>query len=374
MDREPLTSSNPVARGSAPAVVADAAEAAGLEVAPLLVLKPLEAFLDAHGMGSGPIEATAIGDGHSNVTYLIGRGEERWVLRRPPRGPLPPSAHDVLREFRFLTACAPTPVRVPDPLLACPDPSVIGAPFYLMAYVEGAVITNDLPPGLDPLGDPDRIIDELVAGLAAIHAVDWEATDLRDATPPPGSYLERQVRRFTELWQHNRTREIPEIDRIAAWLAAERPESGPATIVHGDYRLGNTVFSSESPARLLAVLDWEMATVGDPLADLGYLTATYAQAGEPHGPVAGLGSVTAGPGFPDRAEVARRYEALTGRAVAALPWYQVLALWKSAVFLEGSYGRWLKGSTDDAFFGELATGVPELAAGAWDIARAAGAR
>jgi aminoglycoside phosphotransferase (APT) family kinase protein len=357
-----------------PAVVADVPDAGSPGPAPLLVLRPLERFLDAHGVGDGPIEASPIGDGHSNVTYLIRRGDESWVLRRPPRPPLPPSAHDVLREFRILAACAETPVRVPTPLVACDDVSVIGAPFYVMAHVEGEVLTTELPPGHDPASDPSRIVDELVAALAEVHAMEWRATGLASLAPPPETYLERQLKRFTRLWVHNRTRELPVVDRVTEWLTRERPSSADGTLVHGDYRLGNTIFSSTSPARLQAILDWELATIGDPLADVGYLSATYAKPANGSDPLIRLGSVTAQAGFPDRDDVIQRYALATGRDVGNLVWYEALALWKSAVFLEGSYARLLSGTTDDPFFADLVDGVPELAERAWRLACSAGAR
>ena len=352
-----------------PAVVADHADAAALTLPPLLILRPLERFLDAHGLGEGPVEPVPIGDGHSNVTYLIRRGEQAWVLRRPPRPPLPPSAHDVLREYRILEACAPTPVRVPTPIVACDDTSVIGAPFYMMAYVEGEVLSTRLGAGHDPQQDPPRIVDELVAGLVEIHAVDWRATGLASLAPPPEGYLERQVNRFTRLWTHNRTRDLPVVDKVTEWLARERPQSAEGTLVHGDYRLGNTIFSGSSPAKLKAVLDWELATVGDPLADVGYLSATYATPENGHDPLVRLGSVTAQAGFPGRDDVVQRYATASGRDVGNLVWYEVLALWKSAVFLEGSYARLLSGTTDDPFFAQLASGVPELAERAWELTR-----
>jgi aminoglycoside phosphotransferase (APT) family kinase protein len=350
-----------------PAVVAEPDDAARPGGAPLLPLAPLTTFLDAQGIGAGELHAEPIGDGHSNLTYLIRRGDERWVLRRPPRPPLPPSAHDVLREFRILQACAHA-VRVPAPVAACADAGVIGAPFYVMGYVEGAVMTTDLPSGLDAQTDPPRIADELVDGLVEIHALDWRSTDLADLAPPPESYLERQLRRFTNLWDHNRTRELAVLDKVTAWLERKRPESSDGTLVHGDYRLGNTIFSESSPARLQAILDWELSTVGDPLADVGYLSATWAAPGEARDPLVRLGLVTAGEAFPPRGELVERYSTLTGRGVKDLGWYEAFALWKSAVFLEGSYARLLSGTTDDPFFAGLKDGVPELAERAWELA------
>jgi aminoglycoside phosphotransferase (APT) family kinase protein len=342
-------------------------ESGASERVPALALGALERFLNEVGLGSGPIAAEPIGDGHSNLTYLIGRNDERWVLRRPPPGPLPPSAHDVLREFRILRACAGQ-VRVPTPIASCADAGVIGAPFFLMSHVEGEVMTTALPPGLDAETDGQRIGDELVAGLIEIHDLDWQQTDLADLTSSPGAYPERQLRRFSNLWQHNRTRELPVVDKVAAWLDRARPRAKPSTLVHGDYRLGNTIFSAESPARLHAVLDWELATIGDPLADLGYMTATWAVAGEQGDPLVRLGHVTSQPGFATRDELVHNYALASGRSVDGLGWYEVFALWKSAVFLEGSYARLLSGTTGDPFFASLEAGVPELADRAWELA------
>jgi aminoglycoside phosphotransferase (APT) family kinase protein len=342
-------------------------EAAALELAPLLVRRPLEAHLDAHGLGSGPVEAEPVGDGHSNITYVIRRDGGEWVLRRPPRPPLPPSAHDVLREARLLSAVQDADVRTPRVVLACDDASVIGAPFYVMEKVDGDVITTTVPERLDGEAEHARIAEELVDALAEIHAVDWQACGLEGYGKPTG-YLERQLRRFGGLWEHNQTREVPEVEAATAWLAEHRPESGPATIVHGDYRLGNTMFAPGTPARLNAIFDWELATIGDPLADVGYFTATYAEAGDAEGTLFALNHVTTGPGFPTRQELIARYEERSGRSMSAVRWYQTLALWKSAVFLEGSYQRLLAGTTDDPFFRLLDEGVPEIARHALRIA------
>lgn len=356
---------------SSSAIVDTHAEAAAQQLAPLLIREPLAAFLDARGIGSGPLHAEPVGDGHSNVTYLIRRDGAEVVLRRPPRPPLPPSAHDVLREAQLLQALAPTAARTPAVLAACADESVIGAPFYVMEKVEGDVLMRTVPPALDPPAERRRVGEQLVDALVEVHAVDWRACGLEGYGKPTG-YLERQLRRFGGLWEHNRTRELATLDRVSAWLAANRPESGPATIVHGDYRLGNTMFAPGAPARLVAIFDWELATIGDPLADLGYLAATWAQPGdEDAGTVFALGAVTIEPGFPTREELIARYEELSGRSLRDVRWYATLALWKAAIFLEGSYRRLLAGTTDDPFFALLDEGVPKLAERAWDVARGA---
>jgi aminoglycoside phosphotransferase (APT) family kinase protein len=350
------------------AIVDTHAQAAELELPPLLIRDPLAAFLDAHRLTdpAHPIEAEPVGEGHSNVTYLIRRGETELVLRRPPRPPLPPSAHDVLREAQLLRAVEQADVRTPRVLATCEDVGVIGAPFYLMEKVEGDVITGAVPPALDTAEQHRRIADELIDALVEVHAADWRACGLEGYGKPTG-YLERQLRRFGGLWEHNKTRELPTLDRITAWLGEHRPESGPATIVHGDYRLGNTMYAREAPARLVAIFDWELATIGDPLADVGYLAATYTQAGD-EGSIFTLGAVTTQSGFPTRDELIARYEERSGRAMGDVRWYMTLALWKAAIFLEGSYKRLLAGTTDDPFFKALDAGVPQLAEHAWGLA------
>jgi len=333
---------------------------------PLLVIEPLAELLAVNRLGDGDpseIAVTPIGDGHSNVTLEISSAGRDVILRRPPRGPLPPSAHDVMREARLLRALESTPVRAPKVLLSCDDTSIIGAPFYLMEKVDGDVITDAIPSRLEGPEEHKRIANELIDALVELHAVDWLDAGLEGFGRPTG-YLERQLRRFTGLWEHNRTRDLPAVESVGAWLAANLPKSPPATIVHGDYRLGNTIFAPRPPARLAAILDWEMATIGDPLADLGYLMMFWVQADDPPLGRFDLQSVTRLPGFPTRAEVIARYEALSGRSMRSLTWYVTLALWKSIVFMEGNYKRALAGSTDDPYlksFGDCVVGLAERA-------------
>jgi len=345
------------------------AEAEANSRPPLLVLQPLLGFLDAHGLGDGPIRATPIGEGHSNVTYLIERDGAEVVLRRPPRPPLPPSAHNVLREARLLRALRSTPARVPEVLAVCDEEATIGAPFYLMERILGEVIVSSVPAALDTPAERRRIGEELIDALVEIHAVDWRAAGLEDFGKPTG-YLERQLRRFTGLWELNKTREIPAVERVGRWLAEHMPDSmGTSTIVHGDYRLGNTMYAPEAPARLTAVLDWEMATIGDPLADIGYLCMMWAQAGDPsEGLRAALGNVTRAEGFNTREELIARYEERSGRSVGDIRWYITLALWKSVVFMEGNYKRAIAGTTDDPYLAQFGDGVLELADRAEEVA------
>ncbi len=348
-------------------IVPTRAQAAENDREPLVILEPLVAFLDKHGLGRGEPEIAPVGDGHSNVTYQVKRGEVEFVLRRPPRGPLPPSAHDVLREARLLRALEGTSARVPRVLATGDDPELIGAPFYLMEKVEGHVITTEIPAELDAVQERRRVGEELVDALVDIHAVPWEERGL-DGFGKPTGYCERQVRRFTGLWEHNRTREIPAVDRVGEWLGENLPDSPPATIVHGDFRLGNAMYELAAPARLNAVLDWEMATIGDPLADVGYLSTLWADRDDPPAGMFELTGVTRGAGFLSREELIARYEERSGRSVTDIRWYRTLALWKSIVFMEGNYKRAVSGSTDDPYLKQFGEGVLELAARAEEMA------
>jgi aminoglycoside phosphotransferase (APT) family kinase protein len=324
---------------------------------PLLVIEPLLSFLAANGLEAPEdISAEHVGEGHSNVTFRLSTGV---VLRRPPRGPLPPSAHDVLREARLLRALEPTPVRAPRVLAVCDDATVIGAPFYVMEEIEGVVITDSLP---EPLDNPEQraaIADELIDALVELHAVDWTQVGLEGFGKPTG-YLERQVKRFLGLWEINKTREINEVEIVGNWLRENMPQSPPATIVHGDYRLGNTMLEPTAPAHLRAIFDWEMATIGDPLADLGYMMVHWIRPGDQIG-YFNLQAVTMLDGFPSREEMIGKYEQRSGRSMQALNWYVTLALWKAIVFMEGNYKRAISGATDDPYLKSFGDGVIELA-------------
>ncbi len=346
-------------------VVRTHAEAAANARDPLIVLEPLTELLAACGLEApDDLSAAPIGEGHSCVTFLLSTGV---ILRRPPRGPLPPSAHDVLREARLLRALESTPVRVPRVLAVSDDPGVIGAPFYVMERVSGEVITDSIPEPLDSPEQRARIADELIDALVELHRVDFTQLGLEGFGKPTG-YLERQLRRFGGLWEHNRTRELPQVEEVGRWLAANLPSSPPATIVHGDFRLGNTMFAAGTPARLVAIFDWEMATIGDPLADVGYMLMHWTEAGDQRGKF-NLNNVTLRPGFPTRAELTARYEERSGRSVGALDWYVALALWKAVVFMEGNYKRALAGSTDDPYLRSFGDGVVEIAERALAVTR-----
>ena len=341
-------------------VVDTADDAAGLERPPLLVLDALTEFLDAENLGAGPVGWERIGEGQSNVTFGVARGDERFVVRRGPRPPLPRSTHDMLREARVQRYVREYAVPVPRIFAVCSDESVLGVPFYVMEHLDGQVITDTIP---DALGAPDRryassiAVVDLLLRLAKVPVDSPEG----QALGRPAGYLARQVERFASLWDGNTLRSLPEVAELADWLARNLPSSPDPAVVHGDYRMGNVMFRPGSSAQVLALLDWEMATVGDPLADLGYLVATYAEPGSPSS-VMELTSATRAPGFATRSELVARYRERSGLDLTPLPWYQALALWKAAIFCEAIYTRWRRGERpDDRTFGPaLEAGVPRL--------------
>lgn len=320
----------------------------------------LAQYLEAHldDGERGPVEVTPIGLGRSNLTFMVRRGRASYVLRRPPRGELPETAHDMGREYRVLSALADTPVRAPRPVLACADPAVIGVPFYLMEVVDGVVIREAVPAAFSP---PTRrgIGEQMVDALAELHLLDVAAAGLGDLGRPAG-YTARQVARWTRQWAVMQTRPLPDVEAVRGWLEAHVPARSAAAVVHGDYKLDNVVFAHTPPARLLAILDWEMATLGDPLADLGYLLVFWPEPGEEG--LHGLTQPTAEPGFPTRAELIDRYEERTGLAMTDLTFYRTLAQWKLAILSEGLYKRYLAGGVDDPWYARLEVTVPWMAA------------
>jgi aminoglycoside phosphotransferase (APT) family kinase protein len=319
----------------------------------------LGAFLDEH-VEEGrdqPLTVTKIGEGKSNLTFRVERGGHTWVLRRPPMGDLPETAHDMLREHQVLDALQSTAVRAPVPLVACSDPGVIGVPFYLMEEIDGVVIRNDLPEVFTE-DERARLGFEMIDALAELHTTDYTAAGLADLGRPDG-YTARQVARWTKQWEFMKTRDLPDIEAIREWLEEHVPTESPQAIVHGDYKMDNVVFSRHAPARLLAILDWEMATLGDPLADVGYLMVFWPEPGEAN--VRMLPQPTQLPGFPTRDELIARYTAATGFSMTDLTFYRTLAVWKLAILSEGLYKRFLAGKADSDWFAVLEEAVPNMA-------------
>ncbi len=320
-------------------------------------------FLRASGVPVGKLEVEQFPAGQSNLTFLLRSGAWEAVLRRPPLGPVPPRAHDMAREFRILQRLHPSFPLAPRPYVLCEDPSVLGAPFYVMERRAGLVLDQELPIGWQSDAALHQgIAQSLVQVLVDLHAVDWRAAGLEDIGHPHG-YLQRQVRGWIERYARARTTDVEGVDALTAWLEATLPTSPPPTVVHNDYKLNNVVLDSSGPRRVTAVLDWEMATIGDPLSDLASLLVYWTEPGEGE-MMGGLRSVTGEPGFPSRLEVASLYGRLSGRDLSNVSWYLAFAYFKVGVICQQIHVRWYRGQTHDARF----AGLGEVAA--WMIRRA----
>jgi aminoglycoside phosphotransferase (APT) family kinase protein len=293
-------------------------------------LDALRAFLGARG----ELTTRAIGDGHSNLTYLVTGDELSVVVRRPPPPPAPPGAHDVLREARVIAALHGTGVPVPEVLAVAQAGEVLDVPFYVMSYIEGAIATTDTPPGLDGRAIAFSMVDT----LKALHTVDWLARGLEGFGRPEG-FNGRHLKRMARLVENHFEPFAPCFE----WLSANVPDESGDAILHGDFRLGNLMLTS--PGRVAAVLDWELATIGDPLLDVGYFLASYPEPGEARTPTQDLGAASCDPGWPGRGELAARY----GGDLSRLRWYTVMAMWKLAVLYEYSHRR-----GEDAYYADPA--------------------
>ena len=309
-----------------------------------------------------PLEISKHEAGYSNETFYITRGSQRWVMRRPPRGELLPTAHDVLREYRVLSGLWGTAARIPRPVVGCDDPAVIGAPFYLMERVDGIVIREELPAVFEPAEERRRVGEEMIDALVELHSVDWHTPGL-EGLGRPGGYLERQLRRWSGQLDLTlpRTRPLAGMAEVTDWLKANVPEQAETTVVQGDYKPDNVCFAASAPARLLAIFDWEMATLGDPLTDLGWLMAYWGDTGEPPDQmVPSNNTVTMMPGFLTREEMVARYEERSGRSMGHFPFYHTLALWKLTIIIEGLYMHYLEGTAANARAAEFEWRVPRM--------------
>jgi aminoglycoside phosphotransferase (APT) family kinase protein len=320
------------------------------------------------GASGAELHAALISGGRSNLTYRVYDDAHEWVLRRPPLGHVLPTAHDMAREYKVLSALAPTDVPVPRTYAFCDDDAVNGAVFYVMENVDGVILRT--PADMAPLSKDDarRCSEELVDVMARIHLVDYHAVGLDDFGRPDG-YLERQVRRWNEQWERSKAAgcpDTPAIDELARRLRDAVPESGRATIVHGDYRLDNTMLAPSDSGQIVAVLDWEMATLGDPLTDLGLFLLYW---GRPEAQVVATGAaISTEAGFLSRDEVIERYAKASGRSLDALDWYEVFASYKLAVIVAGIHARYLMGKTLGEGFDHMGAMVTNLAEGALDFA------
>jgi aminoglycoside phosphotransferase (APT) family kinase protein len=319
----------------------------------------------------GPFELTYLSGGNSNETLLLESSTRRAILRRPPRATLSPSAHSMEREYRVLGAIAATDVPAPRPIaLAGPDDP--GGPFLLMEWIEGTSILGWLPAEYPPGAATVREIGEAaIEALARLHSVDWRAAGLEGFGRPAG-FIERQVDRWHSQFESSQVREIPDFEWLAGWLEANRPSAGAPGILHGDFHIDNCLFSLRPPVSLRAVIDWEMATVGDPLIDLGLLLALWGpERGDPPA-IDGLQGVSLLDGAPSRGELAAHYAERSGRSVERLDWYMSFALWKLGAIIEGAYAQYLRGNVDSDYAKALGKDVPLLMAEARTIAERAG--
>jgi aminoglycoside phosphotransferase (APT) family kinase protein len=323
----------------------------------------LDVWIPANVPGlSAPFNYELIKGGHSNLTYKVTDAEgSAVVLRRPPTGSILATAHNMEREHRIISAVGRTPVPVPRTLSVCTDLDVNDAPFYLMEYVVGDVLhdASFVAPALPHRDSRHTLGMHVVEVLAQLHATNPSNIGLGDLSRP-GGYVERQLKRWKRQWDSSKQREIPDMETAYAGLVARLPDQQSVNIVHGDYRLGNMLVSPAG--RIAAVLDWELCTLGDPLADLGYLLNTWAGEGEDAPEGIGMAPTSVG-GFPSREEMVDAYEAATGIDVIGIEYYRSFQYWRLAAIIEGVYARYLQGAMadTDADIGEFGRRVVQLA-------------
>ena len=306
--------------------------------------------------------------GNSNETYLLETSAGRRIVRRPPQATIDASAHSMAREHSVLAALAGTDVPAPRPLSFCEDASVLGAPFILMEFVEGMALTDSLPAAYsdDVAGAGFAIVD----ALATLHLAPWREIGLADFGKPQG-FLDRQVGRWHSQYDRYKVRDLPDFYEVAGWLGSHRPPESEPAILHGDFHADNTLVSLSEP-RVTAILDWEMATIGDPLLDLGLLLAFWGTERPDPPAMPRVQGFSRGAGAPDRVELAARYAKRTGRSVEHLDYYLALALWKLAAIVEGAYAHFRSGAVDDEYSRMLGDDVPRLLAEAAAFTRGSG--
>ena len=337
---------------------------------PGLDLDALTEFLGPHLDGiHPPLSAEVIPGGRSNLTYIVHSGDRRFVVRRPPLAHVLPTAHDMRREYTVLEALRDTGIPVPRVIALCADETVIGAPFYVMDYVEGHIVRDQMPSAFpDAPATRAAMSAALIDTLVALHEVEPEEVGLADFGHPEG-FLARQVRRWWQQWEASKTRELPSIEALHRRLEETIPAQSRPGIVHGDFRLDNVMYAPDDPSRVVAVLDWEMSTVGDPLCDLGLLLVYWADhPDEPAGLALHGGTVTVQDGFYKRKQIVSEYEARSSRDLSMLDWYVALGSYKLAIIAEGIHARFLMGMTVGAGFDEVGRMVPPIVDRALQIA------
>lgn len=341
-----------------------------------LDLAALDGYLRERLQATSSIAIEQFPGGHSNLTYLIRYGDQECVLRRPPVGPVARTAHDMPREFKLLSVINPLFPLAPKPVLLCEDTSIIGVPFYLMERRRGFIVRHKVP-GLigENLELRRRLSESVIDTLVALHAVDIHSSGIVNIGKPEG-FVSRQVRGWADRWQRSKTSELPEMDQVIAWLDDRIPSASAneATIVHNDFKLDNIMLDEADPSRVVAVLDWEMCTVGDPLVDVGLLLAYWTMRGSETSsdPNSSLRAITHGPGWLTREEIIERYESKTGRILSHIVFYETFARFKVAVVIQQIYFRYVQGQTQDERFRHFDALVRELTQEALELANKSG--
>lgn len=327
---------------------------------------------------SSPLELEQFPGGHSNLTYLLRYGLQEFVLRRPPMGPVAPTAHDMPREYKLLSVIHPHFPQAPKPILLCEDTSIIGVPFYLMERRRGLIVRSEAPSEIGEDVELRRRLSETVVDtLVGLHAIDIYSTGIVNIGKPAG-LVARQVHGWADRWQRSRTSELSEMEQVISWLKERIPAESPdgATIVHNDFKLDNLMLDGNDPTRVVAVLDWEMSTVGDPLIDLGlvltYWTMKAGTRTEGKDQKSSLRAITNGPGWLTREEIIERYQRKTGRDLSRIVFYETFARFKVAVVIQQIYFRYLKGQTRDERFRNFDGLVTDLGREALELAERSG--
>ncbi len=327
----------------------------------------VEAYVKQHIPDlEGPLSAQQFPGGHANLTYLLQFDDRELVLRRPPLGPIAPRSHDMAREYKVLSALGDSFEQAPHAYLLCEDTSVIGATFFVMERCRGTVVRTELPAEFEAVENArERMSHTLIDVMADFHDLDYEKLGLGDLGKPEG-FVERQVHGWKGRWDNAKNAELPLYERVYDWLVANLPGSPGASLVHNDLKFDNTMFETGNPDRIVALLDWDMTTLGDPLVDLGTLLGYWPEAGDPP-ERGGTNALTAQPGFPTRAEISERYARRRNVPLETIAWYEAFALWKTAAVLQQIYIRFMRGQTHDERFAELGKRVPMLIGFAADV-------
>lgn len=335
-----------------------------------LNLANLEPFLRAHFLApSGPFTVQQFPSGHSNLTYSVQLGDREMVLRRPPFGSKVKSAHDMSREFRVLSKLHGVYPQAPEVLLFGDDTSILGAPFYLMAPIHGIILRREVPAHLAfPPATARAVCEGLIDNLARLHSIDYAEIGLGDFGKPLG-YLERQVYGWIDRYHGSKTHDLPEVEKLSAWMLQNLPQSPSASLIHNDYKLDNVVLAAENLANIIGVLDWEMSTIGDPLTDLGTTLAYWVDADDPDDLQKIRWGPTNYPGCLRRSELVERYSRASGLNVETKPFYLVFARFKLAVIVQQIYYRYHLGLTKDTRFKAMWQVVRILLRASWHAAQ-----